>query len=81
MTDKKDPSSRAERSGVAVALGIGWDLAVCTGLSFWFGYWLDGRFRTSPWGVLVSTLTGICFGLYRLIRTFGRPPDRGSRRG
>lgn len=81
MTEKSEKSREPGRGGVAVALSVGWELAVCTGLSFWLGYWLDGRFRTSPWGVLVLTLAGIGIGLYRLIRTFGRPPDRGSRRG
>ncbi len=81
MSDEKEPSREAERSALAVALSVGWELAVATGLSFWLGYWLDGRFRTSPWGVLVCTLTGICFALYRLVRTFSRPSDRGPRRG
>lgn len=79
MPEEKDPS-RNERSGLAVALSVGWELAVCTGLSFWLGYRLDGRFQTSPWGVLVLTLTGICVGLYRLIRTFSGSSDGGKSR-
>ena len=70
-----------QRSAVALALSVGWELAVCTGLSFWLGYWLDGRFRSSPWGVLVCTLSGIVIGLYRLIRTFSVSSNGGSRRG
>jgi len=81
MPEENERSREAQRGGLAVALSIGWELAVCTGLSFWLGYWLDGRFRTSPWGVLVLTLAGISIGLYRLIRTFSRPSNGGPRRG
>lgn len=77
MPDEKP----ASRSLVAVALSVGWELAVFTVLSFALGYWLDGRFRTSPWGVLTLTLAGIGVALYRLVRTFTRPPDGGAGRG
>lgn len=77
MPEKNEPSRGPERNGLAVALSVGWELAVCTGLSFWFGYWLDGRLRTSPWGVLVATIAGIGVALYRLIRTFRIPPRGG----
>jgi F0F1-type ATP synthase assembly protein I len=80
MSEENEASRQAQRSGMAVALSVGWELAVCTGLSFWFGYWLDGRFRTSPWGVLVSTLAGIAIALYRLIRTFSGSANGGPRR-
>ena len=81
MPEEKESPQEAQRSALAVALGIGWELAVFTGLSFWLGYWLDGRFRSSPWGVLVCTLTGICVALYRLVRTFSGPSNHGARRG
>lgn len=81
MPEEKDSSREARSSALAVALSVGWELAVCTGLSFWLGYWLDGRFHTSPWGVLVCTLAGIFVALYRLVRTFSRPQDGPPRRG
>ena len=80
MSEENESSRQARNGAFALALSVGWELAVCTGLSFWLGFWLDGRFHTSPWGVLVSTLTGICIALYRLIRTFsgsqGKPSGR-----
>lgn len=80
MPDENDTSHEVRRNGLAVALSIGWELVAFTGLSFWLGYWLDGRFRTSPWGVLVCTFIGIYVALYRLIRTFSRSPYGGSGR-
>ena len=81
MPEENETSQQAQRSALAVALSVGWELAVCTGLSFWLGYWLDGRFRSSPWGVLVCTIAGITVALYRLIRTFSAPQNGGPRRG
>jgi F0F1-type ATP synthase assembly protein I len=80
MSEQRESSREAGSSALAVALSVGWELAVCTGLSFWLGYWLDGRFHTSPWGVLVCTLTGICVALYRLVRTFSGPQNGGKGR-
>ncbi len=70
MVDEKKTTGKDEPGGIAVALNIGWELVAFTGLSFWLGYWLDARFRSSPWGVLVLTLLGICVALYRIIRTY-----------
>ncbi|MFI5347624.1 MAG: AtpZ/AtpI family protein [Elusimicrobiota bacterium] len=80
MPEENETSQQAQRSALAVALSVGWELAVCTGLSFWLGYWLDGRFRSSPWGVLVCTITGISVALYRLIKAFSVPSNGGPRR-
>ena len=80
MSDQKIPAEKNERSGLAVAFNIGWELVAFTGLSFWLGYWLDGRFHTSPWGVLVLTVAGICVALYRLVKMFSPPADDGSGR-
>lgn len=79
MSDQKKPADR-ERSGLAVAFMIGWDLVAITGLAFFVGYWIDGHFRTSPWGVLLVTIAGICGALYRLVKTFSPPSDDGSGR-
>ncbi len=32
------------------------------------GYWVDGKFGTQPWGLLVGVLVGIVGGLYNLVR-------------
>jgi F0F1-type ATP synthase assembly protein I len=48
--------------------GVGLELAGATaGLAF-VGYWIDGKFGTSPWGILGGVTIGIVGGLYNLIR-------------
>lgn len=32
------------------------------------GYWIDGRFGTSPWGILGGVVIGIVGGLYNLVK-------------
>lgn len=32
------------------------------------GYWIDGRYGTSPWGLLCGVFVGIGGGLYNLVR-------------
>ncbi len=48
--------------------GVGLELAGATaGLAF-VGYWIDGRYGTAPWGILIGVLIGIVGGLYNLVR-------------
>ena len=48
--------------------GIGLELAgVTAGLAL-LGYWVDSKFGTKPWGLLVGVAIGIVGGLYNLIR-------------
>lgn len=48
--------------------GIGLELAGATAGLALLGYWIDGRFGTSPWGLLVGVTVGIVGGLFNLIR-------------
>ena len=81
MPSQSEESKEARRSSLALAFSAGWELVAFVVLGFFLGYWLDGRFGSSPWGVLVSTLTSIGYGLYRFIRTFSRPADGGKSGG
>jgi F0F1-type ATP synthase assembly protein I len=48
--------------------GIGLELAgAIAGLAF-VGYWIDGRFGTTPWGMLGGVVIGLVGGLYNLVR-------------
>ena len=48
--------------------GIGLELAgVIAGLAL-LGYWIDGRYGTSPWGILGGVSVGLVGGLYNLVR-------------
>jgi ATP synthase protein I len=66
------------------ALGAGLTLAATVGLFAYGGLWLDGRFGTSPWLLLLGVGCGITGGMLHLIRVlapelwpFGRPPRKG----
>jgi ATP synthase protein I len=64
---------------LALAFSVGLELVAVTLAGLGLGWWIDKRFGSSPWGILVLTLGGIAVGLYRLIRIFSSPAG-GSRR-
>jgi len=48
--------------------GVGLELAgAIAGLSL-IGYWVDGRFGTGPWGIVVGVFIGLVGGLYNLVK-------------
>jgi F0F1-type ATP synthase assembly protein I len=48
--------------------GVGLELAGATAGLALVGYWIDGKFGTSPWGILAGVFIGIIGGLYNLVR-------------
>jgi len=48
--------------------GAGLELAGATAGLALAGYWLDGKFGTDPWGMLVGVFIGIIGGLYNLVK-------------
>ena len=48
--------------------GIGLELAGATAGLALVGYWIDGRFGTTPWGLLGGVVIGLVGGLYNLVR-------------
>ena len=64
---------------VAQLLQLGAILATPIVLGALLGWWLDGQFGLSPWGVLVGLLLGVVLGgvaVWRLIETVLGPPGR-----
>jgi F0F1-type ATP synthase assembly protein I len=48
--------------------GVGLELAGATAGLALVGYWIDGKFGTSPWGILGGVIIGLVGGLYNLVR-------------
>ena len=47
---------------------VGLELAGAIGGLTLVGYWIDRRFGTTPWGMLVGVVIGLVGGLYNLVR-------------
>ncbi len=48
--------------------GVGLELAGATAGLALVGYWIDGKFGTSPWGILGGVAIGLVGGLYNLVK-------------
>lgn len=57
-----------EQSKMGIALSMGMQLLAGVGLGLLIGYWLDGRYGWSPWGVLSGALVGLAGGMYLMIK-------------
>lgn len=81
MSDLRQDNKTPKRVGRYAGAGV--ELAAAVGALCLAGYWVDRKFGTDPWGMLVGAVTGIVGGLYNLIRpalrTALRPPDEESR--
>jgi hypothetical protein len=83
--DSNQPSQPSRPFGNGQALGAGLTLAVSVGLFAYGGLWLDARFGTRPWLLLLCVACGITGGILHLIRVlapemwpFGKLPPRGG---
>jgi F0F1-type ATP synthase assembly protein I len=51
-----------------VAMDFGYTLLAAVGLFSFFGWWLDGRYDTSPWFLLGGVALGLAVGFSSLFR-------------
>ncbi len=59
---KRDRPSWIRHSGVGIEFA-----AAVAGFSL-VGYWIDGRYDTGPWGLLIALALGLIGGTYNLVR-------------
>jgi ATP synthase protein I len=50
------------------ALGLGFQVLAGAVLGFLVGSWVDRKFQTAPWGLIVGLVVGLAAGMYQLIR-------------
>ena len=61
MADGNDPNwGKFASVGLEIAAGVGLGVAV--------GYWIDRKFRTEPWGILIGAGVGLAAGMYLFIK-------------
>jgi F0F1-type ATP synthase assembly protein I len=49
--------------------GVGFEFLLTVGLPLGLGYWLDRKFGSLPWLMLVLGCLGFAVGLYRMLKT------------
>lgn len=65
-------------SGLRLA-GVGLEFAAAVAGLTLLGYWIDRRFGSAPWGVLIGAAIGLIGGTYNLIRQATAKPSRPAR--
>jgi F0F1-type ATP synthase assembly protein I len=59
---------KRSQSGQLSLASIGFDLTAAVGVGALLGWWIDRRFETGPWGVLICSTIGIVGGLLNFVR-------------
>ena len=49
--------------------GVGFEFICTVGLPLGLGYWLDKKFGTLPWLMIILGAFGFAAGLYRMLKT------------
>lgn len=70
-------NGQPEFSDAAKFIGLGLEIAVVFCAPVLAGYWLDGRYGSRPWGVLVGALLGAA-GAGRLLLGVVRSVGKGE---
>ena len=71
MSEREDYSKKFSSSYKEIGpyLGLGTQLAATIVLMFFLGRWLDGKFNSSPWLMIVFSSLGGFAGIYNFIKT------------
>lgn len=62
-----DEPSVLRQLGSFASMGVEFIVAVL--IPGWLGYWLDGRWETTPWLMLLGGVFGFGVGLYMMLKT------------
>lgn len=69
LEERLDDLNRNLREAAHPGIGAGMTFAIVALLGAGAGYWLDGRFGSSPWLVIAGTIFGAVFGFIHLVET------------
>ncbi|MCH8170425.1 MAG: AtpZ/AtpI family protein [Bacteroidetes bacterium] len=75
QTDKK-PEDENDLRALGNYLGLGIQLAVTVSVMVLLGYWLDNKFQTSPYLILIFSFLGIISALYNFLKTVIKTPKK-----
>ena len=48
--------------------GVGFEFAAALAVFALLGYWIDRKYQTGPWGLIIGAALGLIGGTYNLIR-------------
>ena len=72
MTSRPDEKDQTERQRTASRQGLAYqgalEAAVAIPIAAGIGYWIDTRFETTPFGLLIGTAVGFAAFVLRLLR-------------
>lgn len=68
QSDRPDDGGKRERPEWLRWSGVGFEFAGAVAGFALIGWWLDGRYGWSPWGVVIGAALGLIGGTYNLIR-------------
>jgi F0F1-type ATP synthase assembly protein I len=62
------PMPKEDDSNWAKFAASGLEIAAGVGLGALVGYWIDGKFHSSPWGMVAGSCLGFAAGIYLLFK-------------
>jgi len=80
LNQQDDGGRRTEGPSPLRFVGIGFELAAPVIIGAFGGRWLDRRFGTEPWLLLVLTVLGAVAGMINLVRRGLPPGDVGAKK-
>ncbi|MCH8325052.1 MAG: AtpZ/AtpI family protein [Bacteroidetes bacterium] len=72
----KQPEEENNLRSLGNYLGLGIQLAVTVSVMVLLGYWLDNKFQTSPYLILIFSFLGIISALYNFLKTVIKTPKK-----
>jgi hypothetical protein len=76
---RRDLFVGAERPGIGnigMGLAAGLTFAASVVVGIYIGNWIDARWHTGPWGLIIMLVVGVAAGFVKLVRLLDAPGKR-----